>query len=627
MKDAIAAADNPRQVTTDTFQNFAAKVGIGTDNLSSGNTYGFAPITRIRLLLEWMYRGSWICGNAVDCVADDMTREGIDFGPGLKPELAEKIQNKIRDMQVWQSLNQVAKWARLYGGACGYLMIDGQNPATPLRLDTIGKGQFKGIVSMDRWMFNPNVMESVMQPGPDFGTPLTYQTVAQSPQFPFPVVNVHHTRLVRMLGIELPYWQAVTEMMWGMSIYERIYDRLTAFDSTTQGAAQLAYKCYLRTLKVKDLRSIIAVGGKAFEALVAQVELMRRYQSNEGITLLDGNDEMEAHNYTFAGLADMLDKMADQIAGATQIPIARLFGQSPGGMNSTGDHELRTYYDNITRQQERWFRRPMDVIITLIAANEGISLPEGWSYRFKSLWQMTDEEKANIDRNDTDSVMTVSDGGLISPKLALQELRARGRITGRWTSITDKDINQAEDEVPDPSELLMGSDNVNPAKDKPVGVSKGGKGPANDQLSIMDVQGLPIYLENHKDTWRTGGKGVTRWQTKMPAHYGYIEGIGSAEGAFEQLDCYVGDNLDARQVFIIDQVHPDTKAFDEHKCMIGFASQDDAELTYARAFSDGRGMDRLGAITPMSMEMFKQWMKMADLKQPANSALRKVAAE
>lgn len=71
-----------------------------------------------------------------------------------------------------------------------------------------------------------------------------------------------------------------------MSIVERIFDRLTSYDSTSVGAAQLAYKAHLRTAKIKKLREIIAVGGKPFEALVKQMELVRQYQTNEGMSLL-----------------------------------------------------------------------------------------------------------------------------------------------------------------------------------------------------------------------------------------------------------------------------------------------------------------------------------------------------
>jgi hypothetical protein len=60
------------------------------------------------------------------------------------------------------------------------------------------------------------------------------------------------------VGVELPYQQALTENLWGLSIIERLWDRMTMFDSASTGAGQLVYKAWLRTLKVKDLRSVVA---------------------------------------------------------------------------------------------------------------------------------------------------------------------------------------------------------------------------------------------------------------------------------------------------------------------------------------------------------------------------------
>jgi hypothetical protein len=53
-----------RRRRPDSFQNFSARIGLGTENLQSPATYGFNPITRNRQLLEWMYGGSWIVGKA-----------------------------------------------------------------------------------------------------------------------------------------------------------------------------------------------------------------------------------------------------------------------------------------------------------------------------------------------------------------------------------------------------------------------------------------------------------------------------------------------------------------------------------------------------------------------------------
>ena len=102
--------------TNDSFQNFAARLGIGTDNQSSESTYGFSPISRNRGLLEWMYRGSWICGKVVDCPADDMTRAGIEFTGGIGLEEIAVINADMNNRAVWSGINSTAKWGRLYGG-------------------------------------------------------------------------------------------------------------------------------------------------------------------------------------------------------------------------------------------------------------------------------------------------------------------------------------------------------------------------------------------------------------------------------------------------------------------------------------------------------------------------------
>lgn len=73
------------------------------------------------------------------------------------------------------------------------------------------------------------------------------------------------------------------------------------------------------------------MGGKPFEALVKQMELVRQYQTNEGMSLFDSEDGFETHSYSFAGLSDLLSEFKEDIAGAVGIPLVRLFRQSPKG--------------------------------------------------------------------------------------------------------------------------------------------------------------------------------------------------------------------------------------------------------------------------------------------------------
>jgi hypothetical protein len=79
---------------------------------------------------------------------------------------------------------------------------------------------------------------------------------------------------------------------------------------------------------------------------------MRRFQSQETVTLIDADDEMQIEDTgAMTGLADLLVQLGQQLSGALQTPLVRMFGQSPVGMNSTGESDLRTYYDGIKKDQ------------------------------------------------------------------------------------------------------------------------------------------------------------------------------------------------------------------------------------------------------------------------------------
>lgn len=434
--------------TQDSFQNFQAGLGIGAANQISNSTYGFNPVSRNRTLLEWMYRGSWLVGMAVDAPAEDMTRAGIDIDSTLTPEDDDALQAALQDLGIWSTLAECIKWARLYGGALGYLMIDGQDPATPLDLDTIGEGQFKGIMPLDRWMVAPSMSDLVTDLGRDYGQPKYYQLVQDrtgSAQWP----KIHHSRVLRFIGIDLPNQQRMTENGWGESVIERIYDRLVSYDSTTAGAAQLVYKAHLRIMKVENLRGLIAAGGPAMAGLTAQLNNMRLTQANEGITLLDTTDVFDAQSYSFSGLSDMMLQFGQQISGALQIPLVRLFGQSPGGLNSSGESDLRTYYDQLSKQQEMRLRGPLVRILDVMARSVlGEPLPKGFRFRFNPLWLVRETERSTIGQQTTDSVIKAFEAGMISQAVALKELRQASGLTGLFTNISDEDIADADDAPP-----------------------------------------------------------------------------------------------------------------------------------------------------------------------------------
>ena len=433
--------------TGDSFQNLITRTGIQAGNASQGGHYDQDYISRNRLQLEAVYRTSWIAGASVDAFAEDMTREGCEVKGDIDPSQLELLERIASRMGLWDSICDTVKWARLYGGAVCVLMIDGQDVSTELRMDTIQKGQFKGLFPMDRWLVQPSLTDLITDLSPDMGKPKFYTTIADSQGIPN--MKIHHSRVIRLDGQTLPYWQKITENGWGQSVLERIWDRLLAFDSTTQGAAQLVYKAHLRTYKVKGLRDIISVGGKSFEGLLKQIEMIRLYQSNEGMTLMDSEDEFEAHQYSFSGLEGMMLQFAEQLSGAVGIPLIRLFGQTPSGLNTTGEADLRNYYDNVRQQQERQLRTGVSKVYNALYRSVlGDAPPENFDIEFAPLWVASDTERATITSQITSAIVQASDAGIIGRDVALKELRSAAEVTGVFMSISDEEIAEAEAEPP-----------------------------------------------------------------------------------------------------------------------------------------------------------------------------------
>lgn len=130
----------------------------------------------------------------------------------------------------------------------------------------------------------------------------------------------------------------------------------------------------------------------------------------------------------------------------------------------------------------------------------------------------------------------------------------------------------------------------------------------------VNIQGLEIAIETPKGAIRSGtNKQGEAWQVEMPTHYGYI--LGTQGKDKDHIDVYIGPNPEAGNVFVVDQLNEEGK-FDEHKVMLGYADPGAALNDYHRAFSDGKGLQRIGAMQVMPMEDFKQWLKEGNTTKP-----------
>lgn len=130
----------------------------------------------------------------------------------------------------------------------------------------------------------------------------------------------------------------------------------------------------------------------------------------------------------------------------------------------------------------------------------------------------------------------------------------------------------------------------------------------NYKVGKLSLHGLSVAIENPRGSIRKGinAKGE-RWQNEMMQHYGYFGGTKGKDG--DAVDAFFSPQADNPKlpVFVVDQVNPKTKQFDEHKVMVGFESEQSARDAYLSNYD--KNWQGLGQITPFSLENFKQWLK------------------
>lgn len=173
--------------------------------------------------------------------------------------------------------------------------------------------------------------------------------------------------------------------------------------------------------------------------------------------------------------------------------------------------------------------------------------------------------------------------------------------------------------APSPQEIEAARAEVN--TDPTPGQAQAG----NYKKAHVKVQGLDLSIENPKGSIRTNkDPNGPKWSVEMPADYGYIRRTEGADG--DQVDFYLGPNPESDFVLVVNQVDPETAAFDEHKIILGTNDIADAAILYTNGFSDGKGARRLGSFTPMTMAEFKAWLKEGDLSKPTAPIVTKPTA-
>lgn len=442
--------------TMDAFQNQMARLGFGQPNLNEGADYPLTRMSQNYNLFTSLYRSSWIVRKIVDVFPSDMVKNWIKFNSSLDPEKISKINSVIRKTKTKEKIKEGLRWARLYGGAAGLILIDGdEDLSEPLDYDTIMLDDYKGLLIFDRWNgIYPDIELEDDISDEEYGYPKYYSISLSEANNNLmlsynkqDLVKVHHSRIVRFNGRDLPLWERQAEMFWGESEIEIVFEELKKRDNTSANIASLIFLANIRVLKMNDLGQLLGASTqKAQENLYKVLQAQNQLMSNMGIYVMDKDDDFGSEQYSFGGLNDIYESFMLDIAGACEMPVTKLFGREPAGFNSTGESDLTQYYDTLEEKQETYLQPIIDKLLPIIFMSTLGAIPEDMDWEFNPCMNVNSKDLADLAQSMASPIFEAFNAGLITKEIALKELKQQNEKTGMWSNITDEDIKNAKNE-------------------------------------------------------------------------------------------------------------------------------------------------------------------------------------
>ncbi len=411
-----------RSAVSDTLFNLATGMGTARDKTTQ-TQFGFNELPRGQL--EAAYRSDWVSRKIIDIPAYDATREWRSWQSDADD--LTKIEETEKNLNIRKKTMMALQRARLYGGGALIIGVDQGKPNEPIDIEKLGAECLKWVHPVSRWEITGGPIDWNLQ-SPYFGTPAYYtrtiqavtatadpegmKTQARINALQGGQMQIHPSRVVRFTGLESPDWSL--GQGWGDSVLGVVSDAVLAMGTVSNAIVQLMHEAKIDVIKVPELSERIS--NKAYESrLTERFATSNLMKSLYSILLLDREEEWERFQQVFTGLPDVLQAFILMVCGAADIPATRFMGQSPAGMNATGDSDTRNYYDKVATAQEIDIQPNMETLDKIIAISALGKYPDGLFYEWNPLWQMDEAQKADIAVKQSQVMTADVNAGLMDP--------------------------------------------------------------------------------------------------------------------------------------------------------------------------------------------------------------------
>ena len=384
--------------------------------------------------------------------------------------------------------------------------------------------------------------------------------------------------------------------------------------------AQLQARQLNLTESAKDLK----VQADKLKTLYRKENMEARAKAMEDMTPAEQR-AVKVENAIKTGNLSLLNAIYEEVRGATDFTdtepntIEEYVASNIGrfSLNYEGKDKAGVLSNGI-KQETGLGRKDFNKLQILAKEGEGKTVPEFVHILYdnmpEQLKQMgySDQDIRDAFLNLIGSVENYSDlkNYTLNNKVAVAEQQLRTlehQEEEMMEEATSYEINDETAPFADRLETAISETETNPTEAQ--------KKAGNYKKGHLTFGGYDFTVETPKGVTRSGKDEQGKpWSVTMHDTYGYILGKIGVDG--DHIDMFINDAADLDtfdgNVYVVDQVNPETGEFDEHKVMYGYP--DEAAATKAYLSNYSKGWKGLGKVTSVPKVTFDKWLESSDRK-------------
>jgi phage-related protein (TIGR01555 family) len=394
-----------------------------------------------------IFRQDPIGGRICNLPPREMVREWVVFAN----DQSEKFEAKCKTLGVRRHAYEGLLWARTFGGAVTVMGLqDGRKAEREVDVESLAEIKFMQTLDASQI-----VVESR---DPSSGEPETFRILRSDdptdPRFParaYPAETViHKSRCLVWQGELVPPGERQASHCWGGSILDRCVNGLRDFNGSHHSAAVIMADFSQAVFKIDNLSGMLRSNAENNNLVLQRLQLLDFCRSVlRAIPIDAARESFERVSTPTSGLPDLLDRIGIYLSCITGIPYTLLLGESPNGLNATGQGDHRNFYNSISADQEWGLRPNLEYVFFIIAMCKAYRLGGALKnaivpFGFRPLWQPSDKDRAETQY----LVAKADDLDIRNGKLTPAEARSRYRAGGFSLDIvTDSAVKASEQTI------------------------------------------------------------------------------------------------------------------------------------------------------------------------------------